>query len=106
MQSSKRQYKKPEAQVLGSVEELVAEHRVLIGPSDASTHGLTIVQERHTDRQATLLVRGYDAGVIRVDPQWTVHDVTLEDLVLAYLANGGAGNLPGPVGIASRGASA
>jgi ABC-2 type transport system ATP-binding protein len=89
-------------QVLGSVDELVAEHRVLIGPSDADTRGLTVVQERHTDRQATLLVRGYDTTVTRIDPQWTVHDVTLEDLVLAYLANGSAGNLPGPVGLTSR----
>jgi len=31
-----------------------------------------------------------------------VHDVSLEDLVLAYLANGSAGALPGPVDITPR----
>jgi ABC-2 type transport system ATP-binding protein len=90
-----------QVQVLGGVDELVADHRVLIGPTGIDTSGLTVVQERHSDRQVSLLVRGYDPTVARLDPQWTVHDVTLEDLVLAYLANGSAGALPGPVGAAS-----
>jgi ABC-2 type transport system ATP-binding protein len=86
-------------QVLGGVEELVADHRLLVGAADLAPHGLTVVQERRTDRQASLLVRGYDPTVTHIDPQWTVHDVSLEDLVLAYLANGAAGALPGPVGV-------
>jgi ABC-2 type transport system ATP-binding protein len=87
-----------QVQVLGHVEALIAEHRVLMGPHDAEIRGVTVVQERRTDRQATLLVRGYDPAT-RLDPQWTVHDVTLEDLVLAYLANRSAGALPGPIGV-------
>jgi ABC-2 type transport system ATP-binding protein len=86
-------------QVLGGVDELIAEHRVLIGAADIEAHGLTVVQERRTNRQASLLVRGYDPIVTPIDPQWTVHDVTLEDLILAYLANDSAGALPGPVGV-------
>ncbi|GIJ65959.1 ABC transporter ATP-binding protein [Virgisporangium ochraceum] len=86
-------------QVLGGVEELVADHRLLVGAADLAPHGLTVVQERRTDRQASLLVRGYDPTVTHIDPQWTVHDVSLEDLVLAYLANGAADALPGPVGV-------
>jgi ABC-2 type transport system ATP-binding protein len=53
-----------------------------------------VVRESHTDKQSTLLVR--TAGPIH-DPAWTVEDVSLEDLVLAYLANSEAGTLPGPV---------
>jgi ABC-2 type transport system ATP-binding protein len=86
-------------QVLGGVEQLVADHRLLIGAADLDPHGLTVVQERRTNRQARLLVRGYDPTVTHIDPQWTVHDVSLEDLVLAYLANGSADALPGPVGV-------
>ncbi|MCW3839788.1 hypothetical protein ONA70_06720 [Micromonospora yasonensis] len=43
-----------------------------------------MVRASHTDRQSTLLARV--DGV--VDPEWTVHDVTLEDLILAYLGDG------------------
>jgi ABC-2 type transport system ATP-binding protein len=88
-------------QVLGGVDDLVAEHRLLVGAADVEPHGLTVVQERRTDRQASLLVRGYDPTVTHIDPQWTVNDVTLEDIVLAYLANSSAGALPGPVGVRS-----
>jgi ABC-2 type transport system ATP-binding protein len=82
-------------QVVGGVDDLIADHRVLIGAADMEVH------ERRTNRQATLLVRGYDPGVTLIDPQWTVHDVNLEDLVLAYLANDSAGALSGPVGVRS-----
>jgi ABC-2 type transport system ATP-binding protein len=91
-------------QVLGQVEALVAEHRVLIGPYPGSPDlgGATVVRQSHTDRQTTLLVRGYEPAPIRLGPQWTVRDVTLEDLVLAYLANGSVGALPGPLDITVR----
>jgi ABC-2 type transport system ATP-binding protein len=45
----------------------------------------TVVRASHTDRQSTLLVRVNGA---LDDPRWTVRDVTLEDLILAYLAEG------------------
>jgi ABC-2 type transport system ATP-binding protein len=75
-------------QLVGAVEDLLAQHRTLVGPR--STDGGTprgvasVVRARHTDRQSTLLVRRDDDSVI--DPAWIEHDVTLEDLVLAYLA--------------------
>jgi ABC-2 type transport system ATP-binding protein len=43
-----------------------------------------VIRASHTDRQSTLLVR--TDGTVPADPVWSVHDVTLEDLVLAYLA--------------------
>jgi ABC-2 type transport system ATP-binding protein len=88
-------------QVLGQVEALLAEHRLLVGPYPASPDigSASVVRESHTERQATLLVRGYEPGPARLGPQWTVSDVTLEDLVLAYLANGAAGALPGPAAL-------
>jgi ABC-2 type transport system ATP-binding protein len=75
-------------QLVGGVDDLVAEHRQLVGPRH--DHGpipgvAAIVRASHTDRQSTLLVR--TNGSI-VDPAWTVHEVTLEDLILAYLADG------------------
>jgi len=75
-------------QLTGTVEDLVAGHRQLVGPRhrDEPIPGVaTIVRASHTDRQSTLLVR-IDAPI--TDPAWTVHEVTLEDLTLAYLADG------------------
>jgi ABC-2 type transport system ATP-binding protein len=83
-------------QVLGSVEDLLAEHKVLVGPRRDGWEGGglgTIVQEQHTERQTTVLVR--TSGPVS-DPSWVVHDVSLEELVLAYLGHPEAGALPGP----------
>jgi ABC-2 type transport system ATP-binding protein len=83
-------------QVLGAVDDLLAEHKVLIGPRHESHHiaGVqTVIRESHTDRQTTLLVR--TNGPI-LDPRWTPHDLSLEDLVLAYLAEPSIGSMPGP----------
>ena len=73
-------------QLVGPVDDLLAEHRTLVGPRTDSMPipGVSsIVRASHTDRQSTLLARIH--GPIP-DPTWTVHEVTLEDLVLAYLA--------------------
>ncbi len=45
-----------------------------------------MIESSHTDRQTTLLVRS--DGPIR-DPAWTVDQVDLEDLVLAYMGQAG-----------------
>src|SRR5215216_2137846 len=83
-------------QVLGPVDELLDRHRLLVGPhrGPAGIAGVAaVVRATHTARQSTLLVR--TDGPVR-DPALRVADVTLEDLVLAYLADPSAGTLPGP----------
>ncbi len=70
----------------GAVDDIVAGHRRLVGPRHLGEpiDGVgTVVRARHTDRQSTLLVR--TDGPVR-DPWWAVHELTLEDLILAYLA--------------------
>jgi ABC-type multidrug transport system ATPase subunit len=76
-------------QLSGAVDDIVAGHRQLVGPRHLGEpiDGVgTVIRSRHTDRQSTLLVR--TDGPVR-DPSWTVHELTLEDLILAYLADGG-----------------
>jgi ABC-2 type transport system ATP-binding protein len=51
------------------------------------------VAASHTDRQTTLLVRV--AGPVH-DPAWAVHDVGLEQLVLAYMRHPQTTALPRP----------
>jgi len=71
-------------QLAGDTEALLAGHKLLIGPRrDPATVGPhQVVAASHTQRQSTLLVRV--AGPVH-DPAWAVHDVGLEQLVLAYM---------------------
>jgi ABC-2 type transport system ATP-binding protein len=72
-------------QVAGPVDELLATHHLLSGPrrDPASLpDALQVISASHTDVQTTLLVR--TSGRV-LDPAWTVSEVGLEDLVLAYM---------------------
>jgi ABC-2 type transport system ATP-binding protein len=72
-------------QLAGDVHELFAEHRVLTGPRrdiDDLPAGLDVIEASHTERQTTLVVR---TSAPIIDPAWTVGELGLEDLVLAYL---------------------
>ncbi|HEX8861135.1 MAG TPA: ABC transporter ATP-binding protein [Actinomycetes bacterium] len=90
-------------QVLGAVDDLLEQHRLLIGPYREQPFPILgveqVVRSSHTERQASLLVR--TNGPIN-DPAWRVREVSLEDLVLAYLADPSAGTLPGPLAHADR----
>ncbi len=72
--------------VAGEVSALLASHHRLSGPRrDPGTlpAGVEVVEESHTDKQSTLLVRT-DQPVH--DPSWTVKPVSMEDLVLGYMS--------------------
>jgi ABC-2 type transport system ATP-binding protein len=72
-------------QLSGSIEEIVASHRLLTGPrSDAASVARVhhVIRESHTERQTTLLVR---ANGHVYDSCWEQHEVDLEEIVLAYL---------------------
>jgi ABC-2 type transport system ATP-binding protein len=72
-------------QVAGEVAELLTTHHRLSGPrrdSGCLPADQHVIEESHTDRQSTLLVRT-DQPIL--DPAWTLRPVTLEDLVLAYM---------------------
>jgi ABC-2 type transport system ATP-binding protein len=72
--------------VAGPVEELLATHHLLSGPRrdpDTLPAGQQVISASHTDVQTTLLVRTSDPVL---DPAWTVSEVGLEDLVLAYMS--------------------
>jgi ABC-2 type transport system ATP-binding protein len=72
-------------QVAGPVDDLLAAHHRLIGPRrDIATlpGNQHVIEQSHTDRQSTLLIRTDDPIH---DPAWTVEQVGMEDLVLAYM---------------------
>jgi ABC-2 type transport system ATP-binding protein len=75
-------------QLAGSIDDILASHRVLTGPrTDTTAVGRLhqVIRESHTERQTTLLVRA-DGHVY--DSCWEVHEVDLEEIVLAYLGQG------------------
>ena len=72
-------------QLAGPLEDVVSEHRLLTGPRGdaeevARVHA--VIEERHSERQTTLLVR---ANGHVYDARWQVTSVGLEDIVLGYL---------------------
>jgi ABC-2 type transport system ATP-binding protein len=69
-------------QLCDSIDNVVATHRVLIGPRQRPPAGVTVVKATNAARQSRLLAR-LDGPVL--DPSWGVHEVALEDIVLAYM---------------------
>ena len=72
-------------QVAGDIDDLLSTHHRLTGPRrdlDTIPADQEIISASHTDRQTTLLVRT-EAPIL--DPAWTVSELNLEDLVLAYM---------------------
>jgi ABC-2 type transport system ATP-binding protein len=72
-------------QLAGQIDQLLAEHRLLVGPRGAAPDGVDVVLEKATERQSTLLVRSHRHVY---DARWQVLEVDLEEIVLAYLGQG------------------
>ncbi|MFI6828391.1 ABC transporter ATP-binding protein [Kribbella sp. NPDC050241] len=74
-------------QVSGEIDTLLATHFRLTGPRRAAKDlpgDQHVVTESHTDVQSTFLIRT-EKPIL--DPAWTVTQLTLEDVVLAYMAS-------------------
>jgi ABC-2 type transport system ATP-binding protein len=72
-------------QVCGDIDEVLAAHRILVGPHKDTTaieRSHRVVQATRTPRQTTLLVR-LNGPV--TDPAFKASHVTLEELVLGYM---------------------
>jgi ABC-2 type transport system ATP-binding protein len=72
-------------QVAGEIEQLLASHHRLVGPRrDPNTlpANQEVIEAIQADRQSTLIVRS-DEPIH--DPAWTVEQLSMEDLVLAYM---------------------
>ncbi|MEV0274322.1 ABC transporter ATP-binding protein [Hamadaea sp. NPDC050747] len=72
--------------VAGDVDDLLAGHFRLSGPRRDRTDlpdGVQVIEESHVERQSTFIVRA-DAPID--DGSFTVDPLSLEDLVLAYMA--------------------
>jgi ABC-2 type transport system ATP-binding protein len=72
-------------QICEDIDNVLASHRMLLGPrrsvSDAE-RGFAVIKATHTANQTRLLVRLH--GPV-LDPAWEVSEVSLEEVVLAYM---------------------
>ncbi|MGD0063891.1 MAG: ABC transporter ATP-binding protein [Streptosporangiaceae bacterium] len=87
-------------QLCGDIEDLLAEHKLLVGPrkdTSAIERDHRVVQVTRTPRQTTLLVRR--CGPV-LDPAFEASDVSLEEVVLAYM---GQDAPPAPAQLSSIG---
>jgi ABC-2 type transport system ATP-binding protein len=81
-------------QIAGDVDELLATHYRLTGARrDPATLpvGQQVIDASNTDRQSTLVVR---SNAFVDDPSWSVEQLSMEDLVLAYMTQAAAGRIP------------
>jgi ABC-2 type transport system ATP-binding protein len=89
-------------QLAGDVQELGRTHKRLVGPRqkqemDALARVHTVIEESHTARQTTLLVRTHGPLVA---PSWEVQEASLEDIVLAYLGQQATEHVQSPLAAA------
>jgi ABC-2 type transport system ATP-binding protein len=72
-------------QVNGEIDDLLASHHRLVGTRrdlDNLPESARVIEVSHTDRQTTVIASSADPIL---DPSWSVEEMTLEDLVLAYM---------------------
>jgi ABC-2 type transport system ATP-binding protein len=91
-----------EVRLASEVDDLLARHRVLTGPTagaDVRAPDLEVIDAKRAAAQAHVLVRvtGPDAAVVSAPPGFEAHPVTLEEVVLAYLRAPGAADRAVPV---------
>ena len=74
--------------LIGAIDDVVASHRLLTGPRADAADVIRVhdvIRATHTKRQTSLVVRAnghvYDAA-------WELHEIDLEEIVLAYLGYG------------------
>ncbi|HEV2685301.1 MAG TPA: ABC transporter ATP-binding protein [Actinomycetota bacterium] len=72
-------------QLCGDIDDILATHRMLTGsrrPLARAEHGFEIIKATQTERQTRAIVK-VDSPIL--DPTWSVEEIGLEDVVLAYM---------------------
>ena len=75
-------------QLVGDIDTLTMQHKRLVGPSEQAETIVSdseLIHSHSIGRQTTMLVKS--KGAIAISDRWDIQDVSLEDMVLAYLEN-------------------
>ncbi|HSW66235.1 MAG TPA: ABC transporter ATP-binding protein [Bacillota bacterium] len=75
-----------QTQLCDSIDAVLKMHKLLTGPRRETvvSPAYTVIRETQTARETTLLVRLNDLKFR--DPHWHMHDVDIEEIVLAYMS--------------------
>jgi len=90
-------------QMVGMIDELLAKHAVLSGPTDDAERVadlFTVVQSQHAGRQSQFVAR-IDAPA-EFPKGWVAENISLDELVLAYLREPSASALSGPLAVSAN----
>jgi ABC-2 type transport system ATP-binding protein len=90
-------------QAAGEIDQILSQHALLVGPrvpEDIQIAGLDVVRASHSERQSLLWVRARGDRTPLPDA-WESKDLSLEDIVVAYLASPEACSLPPPAAVGS-----
>jgi len=74
-------------QLSGDIRELVATHHLVVGPRREEVFqlpGIEVIRSSHSERQTTIWARG-DLGGLPMG--WRTESLSLEQVVLAYMAS-------------------
>jgi ABC-2 type transport system ATP-binding protein len=90
-------------QMVGMIDDLLAKHVVLSGPSDEAekvAELLSVVQSQHAGRQTQFVAR-IDAPT-EFPNGWVAESISLDELVLSYLREPSASAMSGPFAVATN----
>jgi ABC-2 type transport system ATP-binding protein len=87
-------------QMTGAIDDILSTHVVLSGPTDEAEHVaelFTIVQTQHAGRQTQFVAR--IDGPSEFPNGWMAENISLDELVLAYLREPSASAMTGPLAV-------
>ena len=90
-------------QMVGVIDDLLAGHMVLSGPTDEAervAERFVVVQSQHAGRQSQFVARSNPAA--ELPKGWVAENISLDELVLAYLREPSATALAGPLGVSAN----
>jgi ABC-2 type transport system ATP-binding protein len=88
---------------MGMIDDLLARHVVLSGPTEEAeriAESFVIVQSQHAGRQTQFVAR-IDAP-LEFPNGWVAENISLDELVLAYLREPSASAVSGPLAMAAK----
>jgi ABC-2 type transport system ATP-binding protein len=90
-------------QMAGPIDDLLAAHVVLSGPTDGAerlAESLAVIQSQHAGRHTQFVARV--DGTTEFPSGWVAENISLDELVLAYLREPSASAMSGPLAVAVK----
>jgi len=90
-------------QMVGMIDDLLARHVVLSGPTDEAesvAEAFVVIQSQHAGRQSQFVARTNASA--ELPKGWVAENISLDELVLAYLREPSATAMSGPLAVSAN----